>query len=116
MVMTATELVVWGATLHLVVDWLLQNDWMAEHKSSLRHPAGYVHAGLHGVAMLLIFPVWAAVALGIAHLLIDTRRPLQWWSRLVTQPTEGPMAVSVQLWRDQTLHLVTIALAALAVG
>ena len=69
--MTATELLVWGGVIHLTVDWLLQNEWMARHKTDLRHPAGYVHAGLHGVAMLAIFPPLAALGLGVAHLLID---------------------------------------------
>ena len=114
--MTATELLVWGGVIHLTVDWLLQNEWMARHKTNLRHPAGYVHAGLHGVAMLAIFPPLAALALGVAHLLIDTRKPLEWWGRIVTQTTSGPLALDVHLWRDQTLHLVTIAVAALIVG
>jgi hypothetical protein len=111
--MTATELLVWGAIVHLAVDWLLQNNWIAVHKSSLRHPAAYVHAGSHGAALLLVFAPPAAIAVGVAHLLIDTRRPLRWWARLVSQPAEGPVAVSVHIWRDQTLHLLTIALAAL---
>jgi hypothetical protein len=111
--MSATELLVWGTVVHLAVDWLLQNRWMAEHKSSLRHPAAYVHSGVHAAALLLIFPPAAALALGVAHIVIDTRRPLQWWGRVMSQPREGPMAVSVHVWRDQALHLLTIALAAL---
>ena len=45
--MTAAELVIWGVVIHLVVDWLFQNRWIAENKTSLTHPSGYVHAGLH---------------------------------------------------------------------
>jgi hypothetical protein len=114
--MTATELLVWGAAIHLVVDWLLQNEWIATHKMDLRHPAGYVHAGLHGVAALAIFPPAAAGALAVAHLLIDTRRPLQWWSRVVSQTTTGPIALDVHIWRDQALHIATIAVVALIVA
>lgn len=114
--LTATELLIWGAALHLVVDWLLQSEWMAEHKVDLRHPAGYVHAGLHGLALAVIFPALAALALAVAHLLIDTRRPLLWWGRVCTQPQDGPIALTIHIWRDQALHIATIALAALAVG
>lgn len=114
--MSATELVVWGTVLHLVVDWLLQNRWIAENKHRGRHPAGYLHAGVQGLAMLIVFPPLAALSLAVVHLLIDTRRPLDWWARLVDQPQRGEVAVSVHIWRDQTLHIATIAVAALIVG
>jgi hypothetical protein len=114
--MSATELLVWGVFVHLIVDWLLQNRWIADNKTRLRHPAGYLHAGLHGVAMLLVFPPVAAVALGVAHLLIDSRRPLSWWARIVSQSVEGPIAATVHVMRDQTLHVATIGAAALLVG
>lgn len=110
--MSATQLLVWGAFVHLIVDWLFQNEWIAENKTSLRHPAGYVHAGVHGLAMLLVFPPLAAVALGVAHLLIDTRRPLTWWAKVMSQTVEGPIAAPVHIWRDQTLHIATIGVAA----
>ena len=114
--LTATELLIWGVALHLVVDWLLQSEWMADHKPDLRHPAGWVHAGLHGLALAVIFPAAAAAVLALAHLLIDTRRPLSWWGRVCTQPQEGPVAITIHIWRDQALHVATIAVAALAVG
>jgi hypothetical protein len=114
--LTATELLIWGTALHLVVDWLFQSEWMADHKPDLRHPAGYVHAALHGLALAVVFPAVAALALAVAHLLIDTRRPLVWWARLVTQPQEGPIALTIHIWRDQALHVATIAVAALAVA
>ncbi len=114
--MTATELLVWGALIHLIVDWLLQNEWMAEHKPDVGHPAGYIHAGAHAAALLLVFPPLAALGLGVAHFAIDTRRPLRFWERLVSQTQEGPVAVAVHIWRDQTLHLAAIGAAALIVA
>jgi hypothetical protein len=111
--MTSTELLVWGFVVHLVVDWLFQNIWMARHKTEPSHPAGYVHAGLHGAALLLVFPWPAAAALGVAHFVIDTRWPLRWWGRIVSRPTDGPIAIDVHLWRDQALHVAVIAAAAL---
>lgn len=32
------------------------------------------------------------------------------------RPATGAMAISVHIWRDQTLHLATIAVAAIIVG
>ena len=114
--MDAIELVVWVTVVHLVVDWLLQNDWIAEHKADLRHPAGYIHAGSHGLGLLLVFPPLAALALAVVHLLIDTRKPLQWWAKVMSQRDTGPEGVSLAIWRDQALHIATIAAAALIVG
>lgn len=58
---SATELLVWGATIHLVIDWLGQNEWMADHKCDLRSPAGWAHAGAHGLGAAIIFPLPAAL-------------------------------------------------------
>jgi len=112
----ATELLVWGSAVHLAVDWLLQNDWIAENKANRRHPAGYVHAGSHALALLLVFPPLAALALGVVHLLIDTRKPLEWWARVMRQASEGPLGETLFIWRDQALHIATIAIAALIVA
>jgi len=116
--MSATDLLIWGIVVHLVIDWLAQNEWMAVNKAKRRlkrcnrgmlpaghratysrwwdrHPAAYVHAGLHGLAQLLVFPWPAALAIGVTHLLIDTRKPVEWWSKLIrqTQPAEVPHAL-----------------------
>lgn len=165
----ATTLLVWGIVVHLVVDWLLQNDWMARHKAKRRertqmvkiidsvdnvrgtylgggkmtvegniaeshkstrqvpgpwwdrHPAAYIHAGMHGVAQLLVFPWWAALAIGVTHLLIDTRTPVVWWSRLIrqTQPKSDrylDIGAEVRVWSDQVWHIAVVALAALVVA
>lgn len=108
-----TDLLVWGAALHLGVDWLTQNEWIAAHKHRLVHPAGYVHAAGHTAAQMLVFPPPYAAALGLAHLVIDTRQPLRLWTKLVSQPEEGAIAVSVDIWRDQVAHMAAIAVAAL---
>ena len=104
----------WGAAVHLAVDWLGQNEWMADHKHRLVHPAGYVHAATHGRRRRSCSPPYAA-ALGVVHLVTDTRQPLKVWKKLVSHPDEGATGTSVQIWRDQTAHLVAIAAAALAV-
>ena len=111
----ATELLIWGIVLHLGVDWLLQNDWIVLHKASLRHPAAWVHAGIHGAALALIFPPIAAVAVAATHLLIDTRWPLGQWDRAFQHISDTPQGDLVRMWSDQVLHILVLAAAALLV-
>jgi hypothetical protein len=118
----ASGLMIWGMVAHLVADWLCQNDWMAVNKANLRHPAGWVHAAIHGVALALVFG-WVAAPLAVAHLLIDTRKPVAWWSRAIrqTQPTgQGlplvDIGMFVRFWNDQVWHIGCIAIAALVVA
>lgn len=121
MMTSATDYLVWGIVIHLIVDWLFQNHWMATYKASLKHPAAWVHSGLHTAAMLLIFPLPIALAIGAAHILIDTRKPLIWWRRFYRQTQwvdNSPViaqavAVDVMMWGDQVVHIAVIALAAL---
>ena len=119
--LSASELLIWGIVLHLLADWLLQNDWMSRNKANLLHPAGYIHAGIHGLLLSAIFG-WAALPLAVAHLLIDIRKPVEWWSRLIrqTQPTRGDYLVDIGLevrfWTDQVFHIVCVAAAALLVA
>ncbi len=108
--LSSSDLLVWGIVLHLIADWPLQNDWMANNKALRRtprlrrgdgmltpprlyqptprwwdrHPAAYVHASIHGVLLALVFG-WLALPLALLHLLIDTRVPVVWWSQLVKQ-------------------------------
>ena len=111
---TATDLLVWGIVVHLVGDWLLQNDWMAFNKMSLRHPAAWVHGSIHTALLLLVFPWYAAIAIGFSHVLIDTRRPILWWMEHFKQMTvEGPHVLLVEIWLDQVMHVVVLAIAAL---
>jgi len=104
--LTASELLVWGIVLHLIADWPLQNDWMAQHKMKagypgdhlawvwtprtrwfFRHPAAYLHAGIHCIFLALIFG-WVAIPLAIVHLIIDCRWPIVWWSTKVIKQTQ----------------------------
>lgn len=112
--LSSSDLLVWGIVLHLIADWPLQNDWMANNKMKRRkrrmidynisshdvyvlkegpvwdrHLAAYCHAWIHGIALSLIFG-WAAIGLGLLHLIIDTRVPVVWWSKWFgqTQPAK----------------------------
>lgn len=112
----ATKLLLWGIAVHLFLDWIWQNDWMARNKSNLRHPAAYVHWGIHLVGLVFIFPVIPAIIIALIHLLIDTRVPLVWWRRVFRQTTTGDVALHVALWGDQVLHITVLAIVALIVG
>ena len=111
-----TDLIVLGIVIHLIVDWVFQNHWIATNKANLKHPAGYVHAIMHTAGLVLVFPVPVAIIIGISHLLIDTRIPVQWWQRFYGQTTDGPYAIHVQIWLDQVFHIAVITLAALLVS
>lgn len=128
--LSASDLLVWGIVVHLVADWPLQNDWMARNKADPWHYAGLVHAGIHALGLIMLFGWWPGLALGVSHYLIDLRKPVAWWSRLVRQTQPMPQVESdgrqtrvmvdvgteVRFWTDQVFHIVCIALAALAVA
>ncbi len=99
-----------GLLAHLIADWLLQNDWMAQNKMHLKHPASWVHTGIQVVALSIALSWQAGLVLGFIHLLIDTRIPLQWWQRTFRQTTAGPAALHVAIWGDQVLHIASIGL------
>lgn len=54
--------------------------------------------------------------MGVVHFIIDTRVPLQWWAKIVAQPQDGTIAEVLHIWRDQALHVGTIAVTALIVA
>lgn len=131
----ATGLMVWGLVAHLIADWPLQNDWMANGKaypwwrdegpwsiaSVWRDTApGFVHATIHFVCLGIVFGSGPALALAVAHYLIDLRFPVAWWSRLMrqTQPSgDGfDVGLEVRFWTDQVFHIACIAVASLVVA
>ncbi|HVK57704.1 MAG TPA: DUF3307 domain-containing protein [Candidatus Kapabacteria bacterium] len=93
---------------HLIADWILQNNWMAQNKVSLRHPASWTHSTIQGVCLGIALGWPAGIALGIAHLFIDTRIPLRWWIRVFKKSDESPDAVTIAIGLDQTLHITCI--------
>lgn len=104
---------------------------MAVNKVNLRHPSGYVHAGVYTLFMLPLFPWALALLIGVTHLFIDTRVPVQWWMRTVkrmpppgSSGTELPASSRASAYAktgflesavDQAFHVVVLAAAALVV-
>ena len=96
---------------HLVADWLLQNNWMAENKGRLLHPAAWVHSGIHTIVLGIVLGWQGGLVLGFAHLLIDTRKPLQWWAKFFGKTSDGSkMSEQVAIWCDQVLHIASIGI------
>lgn len=98
-----------GLVAHLVADWVLQNDWMARHKSDLGHPAAYVHAGIHAACLAVALGPLGGAVLGVVHLLVDSRAPVAWWMRVYKRCERSPEAPQIALWLDQALHLICLA-------
>jgi hypothetical protein len=99
-----------GFVAHLVGDWILQNDWMARNKTSLQHPAAWIHAAIHALCLGIALGPLAGVVLGLSHLLIDTRVPVDFWIRHFKKSTQAPEAGTIALALDQTLHVICIAI------
>jgi len=99
-----------GLVAHLVADWVLQNDWMARNKLSLRHPAAWTHGTIQGVCLGLALGWQAGLVLGFAHLLIDTRVPVSWWMRVFKKCGQAPDINLIAIWLDQTLHIICLAI------
>jgi hypothetical protein len=99
-----------GLLGHLIADWLLQNEWIATQKSQLKHPAAWLHAGIHMVVLGMGLGWMRGVLLAVLHLLIDTRLPLRWWQTLIGQQREGLIGMHIAIWADQVAHLACIGL------
>lgn len=98
-----------GLVAHLVGDWILQNDWMARNKRSLRHPAPWTHAAIQALCLGVALGWQGGLVLGFIHLLIDTRVPVDSWIRFFKKCGRAPEVGSIAIWLDQTLHIVCIA-------
>jgi hypothetical protein len=60
---------------HYVADYFMQPGWMLGGKGDLRHPGGYVHAGIHaGLSFLVLLacatPLWLAASLLVAEFVV----------------------------------------------
>lgn len=97
--------------LHLVGDYLLQNDWMAQNKKkqgNLGLLACTVHCTLYSLPFLLIGTPLQVAIIFITHFLIDLWFFVKWYMNLVgqkqfAQPPTAPWSI---FFVDNTFHLV----------
>ena len=96
---------------HLVGDYLLQNDWMANNKKERSFPC-LVHAGIWALCVVL-FAGWgwqAGLALGICHFVQDRTYLVKGWIRLMGQEgfASGPCAPWSVIVVDNVWHVLQI--------
>jgi len=102
---------------HLIGDYCLQNQWMANNKTSRWLPA-LVHALLYTLPFLLVTQSWQALAvIGLTHAIIDRYRLAKYWVRLwgigvpgilwgrSSEPPPPFLAVWLLIIVDNTAHL-----------
>ncbi len=95
--------------IHLIADWLLQNEWMAANKSKLSHPAAWIHSAIHGVLLGLLFGWVGGLVQAVLHMLVDTRVPLQWWVKNFKRCQNSPDYSILLIGCDQVLHVCCLA-------
>lgn len=96
--------------VHLIGDWILQNDWISRNKTSLKHPSAWIHGGIHAGLLFFILGWKGAIVLGFVHMIIDTRLPFNWWRKQFRMTSEEPIATHVAIWSDQVLHVACIGI------
>lgn len=103
-------------TKHFVIDFLLQTEYQWKNKGTYGHPGGILHAGLHGVATILILACFmfipGAVLFGIVDAVIHYH--IDWTKMKINSEYKlepnGSSAFWVLLGLDQYLHALTYIL------
>jgi hypothetical protein len=55
-----------------------------------------------------------AALVGVSHLLIDTRIPVQWWMRVVKGiPPNSATYAELIIWMDQVFHVMVLVIVVL---
>lgn len=120
---------VWQIILHLVGDYIVQSDWMAQRKLRC-FPVALVHGVTYAIPFLLIGSPLAVVIIALSHAVIDRYRLAKYlvWARNQLAPrryrrpwgecSETGFHQSKPIWMatwlaiiaDNTLHLIINAL------
>lgn len=95
--------------LHLLADWLLQNEWMAINKVRITHPAAWVHGSIHGVLLGLVLGWVGGLVLALLHIFVDSRIPIRWWVKHFKKCERSPDLPIILIGCDQVLHVGCIA-------
>lgn len=107
--------------LHLIGDYLLQNDWMAENKGKYTakgYMACLVHCALYTLPFALVYQsLHVEIIVFLSHFLIDKYKLAIYWIRLKNWYWSGDnfgyaedkpkwMSVWLLIIVDNTLHLI----------
>lgn len=76
------EILIVGFLLHLVGDYIFQNDFLAENKTS-SHLWAFVHAIIYSIPFSFIVPIYGFLIIFITHFFIDRYRLAVYWIKLV---------------------------------
>ena len=98
---------------HMVGDYLLQNDWMAQGKK-LSSGICAIHAAILTLAVLTFSGWWRplpAAVLFVTHFAQDRGGFVTWWMRTIRQPKflAPPMSPWSIIVCDNTWHLAVLA-------
>ena len=109
------NLFTWLLVGHLVGDYILQTRWMAEGKASKWLPL-VVHAAVYTICVYLLALAdkglsWPAAGfVFLAHIVLDRRRFIQFWTSRITGSRE---VLWLNIAVDQAWHIVVLAVATL---
>lgn len=108
--------------LHLVGDYLTQNDWIANHKTK-RTDVALLHVSLYSLPFLVIVPSAYWLVVFLSHFFIDRYRLAVYWIKLVNWNWQSKnlgfaddkppfLSIWLMIIIDNTFHLVfnTIAI------
>ncbi|MGE5613926.1 MAG: DUF3307 domain-containing protein [Bacillota bacterium] len=105
----------WLLVGHIAGDFLLQNRWMAGNKSTKLLPL-LVHTSVYTAAVALFAFLGGGInvlgypVLFVAHLVLDRRGFVLWWSKMITKSDDTPWLL---MMIDQSWHAVVLALVCL---
>ncbi len=100
---------------HLIGDFILQNDWMANNKKH-RSAACLVHVLLYLVPFLMSHLQWWQIALiGFQHFLQDRTTFVLWWMRVWKRVPQDNWE-KIPFYLDQTFHFMFIEIVVLLGG
>ena len=100
---------------HLVGDFLLQNEWMAENKAKQIAPL-LVHSSIYTLSLfmfsLFVKPLpWLPILLiFVSHSIVDQRGLITLWGQVVTNLKNNTW---LYIMADQTVHIIIILIVCL---
>jgi hypothetical protein len=94
---------------HLFGDYVFQNQWMADNKTSNSGVAA-IHAFIYSLMFLpLVNSSWAYIVIALTHFFIDRFRLAQYWVNLYGIGTGPNVPPFLSIWLliivDNTFHL-----------